>query len=303
MASGRPKMPRVTFGRINRRAGEQVALELRPFHEDLKRLADSGETRAAYKGREWVAADLVIDSTNSFLSGVLGFMDSEKFTIFEEEAFSWLKGETREAVGATPNTMVPFAIDLRDDRRWIGFVTSRHIRARRFQDSLTAILNETVASIGLMPSEWAVDLVISAETVYEWIEEHPEVARLTRIVKFPNPSQDYDDERQRMRQLGAARKEEVYTPRRGERLRLDGNPEMDAYLEGVDLGFVEIRLQSREGADSKAFFTTAEQADRITIDPYGEDLAIGMQRVQDVVRRFSASRAGEPDPQGSLDVE
>jgi hypothetical protein len=293
-------VPRVTFGRISRRPVNDEPFEVRPFVEDMTVLADSHETHARYMGLEWVAADLRIDASHDFLTGVLGFMEEESLTTFDADSFSWIKGERREEVGATARTMVPFAVDLREERRWVGFVTTSRIRATTFRQAFAVILNAAVARLGFFPSEWDIDPIASAETVREWIREHPDVAAMTRIVKYPNPARDFDAERQEMRELAARSKTERFVPQRNGRLNLERSELFDQFLQEAELGYVEIRLTSREGHQQEAKFSTAKDADHVVIDSYGDDLAIGMERVQDAVRRFSQRRAGETERHAEL---
>lgn len=83
-------MPRVAFGRINRRLPEShQTLEMRPFKEDMLALAESRETRAVVRDREWIAADMSLDASGTFMTGVLGFAEEEVLRDFEPEAFSW----------------------------------------------------------------------------------------------------------------------------------------------------------------------------------------------------------------------
>lgn len=297
---GGGQVPRVTFGRINRRPIDDEPFDVRPFPEDMRLLADSHETHARFTGLEWVAADLRIDASEDFLAGVLGFMEEEQLTTFDADSFSWIKGERREELGATKRTMVPFAVDLREERRWVGFGTTSRIRASTFRQAFAVILNAAVARLGLFPSEWDVDLIASAESVREWIREHPDVAAMTRVVKYPNPARDFDRERQEMRELAARSKTERFVPQRSGRLNLEDSELFDQFLEEAELGYVEIRLTSREGHQQKAHFSTAKDADHTVVDSYGDDLALGMERVQDAVRRFSQGRAGESELQGAL---
>jgi hypothetical protein len=62
------------------------------------------------------------------MTGVLGFAVVDQIRSFDEETWSWTKGETVALRGAPSATTVPFAVDLRADRRWVAFATSNNIR-------------------------------------------------------------------------------------------------------------------------------------------------------------------------------
>jgi len=119
---------RVAFARINRRAEATEGFGARPFRDDMRALAESHQTRAQFRGREWIAADLKILPTEDHMTGVLGFTDEETLRDFDPAAFSWVKGPIHIQEGASERTMVPFAIDLRDDKRWVAFGTSTRIQ-------------------------------------------------------------------------------------------------------------------------------------------------------------------------------
>src|SRR6266508_3556064 len=116
-----PTMRQVAFGRLNRRVPDQQSFARRPFAEDMRALAESRQTRAEIDEREWLAADLTVDVSGDFMTGILGYAEAELRRDFEDQAFSWIKGRTSMAEGASRRTTVPFAVDLREDRRWGSF--------------------------------------------------------------------------------------------------------------------------------------------------------------------------------------
>ena len=130
-------MATVEFCRINRRTLDR-SLQIRPLIEDMRALANSGETTAKIQQTVYRAADLQIDATGTFMTGLLGFSERETLRQFEDVAFSWLKGEIHEIEGATTATVVPFAIDLREHRRWVAYVLSQRIRSNVFRQALAA---------------------------------------------------------------------------------------------------------------------------------------------------------------------
>lgn len=293
-------MPKVAFGRLNRRASEagQDTLQMRSLKEDFGQLLDLRETRGAFQGREWVAADLEYDASGDFAMGVLGFVEEELFRQLDESAFSWRKGETLEAVGATQHTMAPFAVDLREDRRWIGFVVRRDIRHRMFANSLSVVLTDSAARAGQIPLEWEIDLVATEESVAAWLDRNPEIKRMTRIIKFPNPAIDFDEERKDMQKLAARTRQIVDTPYRGRYLSIPAaGGERNQYLEGVSEGYLEIRFDA-DSVAGRIQFSTATHGERFTIDTYGDDLELGMRYVLDAVREFSLRRGRGPGEDG-----
>lgn len=280
----------VTFGRINRREPEQLTMEARPFRDDMETLISSGETQARYRAHLWIAADMRIEPDGDFATGILGFAERETFIDFDDEAFSWIKGPEQEVEGATGRTRVPFAVDLREDGRFVAFTTTTNIKATTFCRALTAALSEAVTRMSLVPLEWEVDLVAMLQDVREWLQEHPHVAKLTRVVKFPNPRADlFDEDRQRMRELHAQTKRETYTPRRAGELDLARGATFDELLFGVEEGYVDVTLESREGA-TKARFSTSDKPAQHQIPGYGNDLEEGTRQVLDALVEFLRRR-------------
>lgn len=283
-------MPTVEFCRINRRTGDQ-SLQPRPFRDDLQALAASGETVADLRGKHFIAADLRIDPSGTFMTGLLGFAEQEHLRSFEAEAFSWLKGDVQQIEGATSRTVVPFAIDLRTARRWAAYVVSQRIRSVVFRGALAATLNAAVGKLQLLPSEWEVDPVTGTRTVLEWIVEHPEVTRFGRRIKLTNPLVDVDEARRKMRALGAAEDEEIFKAGRGKSLRVMDNTVFEEMLAEMESGDIEVFLMSRSGNKGGiASFNSAKHTDRTSISDFGADLEHGIELVLDVLREFSEQR-------------
>lgn len=184
---------------------------MRPLAEDMSALAVSGLTVADLKRVRYRAADLQIDPSGTFLTGLIGFSERETLFQFEDEAFSWLKGEVQEVEGATSATVVPFAIDLREHRRWVAYVVSQRIRSNVFRQALAATLNRAVKDLGLLPSEWEVDPVLSTGTVEDWVERHGRITKFTRRTRLTNALRDVDEARRKMRMLAATKQEETFT--------------------------------------------------------------------------------------------
>jgi hypothetical protein len=77
----------------------------------MARLADAHNTRQEVRDKEWIAADMTIDPSGDFLTGMLGFSDPDHRRDFESDAWSWLKAERTTASGASEKAIVPFAVD------------------------------------------------------------------------------------------------------------------------------------------------------------------------------------------------
>ncbi len=284
-----PRVPTVEFCRINRRTTDQ-SLQPRPFGADLRALAASGDTVADFRGNHFIAADLRVDPSETFMTGLLGFSEQEHLRSFEIEAFSWLKGDITQIEGATSRTVVPFAIDLRTARRWAAHVVSQRIRSGVFRNALAATLNAAVGKLHLLPSEWEVDPVTATHTVFEWIDEHPEVTKFSRRIKLTNPLVDIDEARRKMRALGAVEDEETFKAGRGDSLQVNGNPEFATMLSDMETGDVEVVLVARSGKGGHVSFYSSKHADRTSISEFGSDLERGIELVLDVLRDFSEQR-------------
>lgn len=285
-------MPRVEFGRINRRLPEeQGTLDMRPFREDMLALAASRETYAEVAGRTWIAADMTLDPSETFLTGILGFSDEEELTDFEQHAFSWLKGPTKTVAGASRRTMVPFAIDLRDKNRWVAFAVSQRIRAAAFGKGFQIVLNRAVAALKLLPAEWDVNIVSSPSHIEDWLEEHPEVVRFVRIVRIPNPRRIVDEDREKMQALDARVKREEFRPYQNETLSVRDSPLFQELISGTDTGDVAVELHARAVGRSHPRFRSDEHADETHVRDFGADLQTGMELILDALRNYAEQRA------------
>lgn len=284
---------KVAFARVNRRADE--GFERRRFADDMRQLAEAHNTRKEVAGKEWIAADMTVDVSGDFLTGMLGFNESDLRRHFEPDAWSWLKAERHTASGASEKAIVPFAVDLRDDRRWVGHATSPRIRAETYAYGFAVALNVAVGDLGLWPSDWEVDLVVEPIAVEEWIKRHPDIREFTRTVKLPNPGRDISDDLAEMRALAAKTKEETFTAQYDKTLRITDEigrltQEFAEKLQGLGEGQVEISLEAR-GRDQVYRFSSRKQTDSVFIDDYGDDWELGMQLVLDAVRAYSEERA------------
>jgi hypothetical protein len=265
-----------------------------PWVRDPLRRTWSGLLKAARPSRRgdrtWIAADLTIDPTEQYLTGVLGFSVVEQVRQFEDGLFSWIKGETTEAEGALNETTVPFAVDLRDARRWVGFSPSARIRPAGFANGFQAVLNEAVRALELWPTDWEVDLLTSKTTVRAWVNVHPQVFRFVRRIRFSNPGLNLDGDRQQMRQLRADLKEERFRAPRGGTLRIEDNEVFEEMIEGIETGDVWIDLSAREpGRIAK--FVSSDQVDESTISDFTGDVQTGMELVLEAVKGYSAQQA------------
>jgi hypothetical protein len=285
---------RVAFARINRRTTNE-AFQMRPFREDMRVLVESHETRAEWRGNEWVAADLSLDPSGDFMTGILGFADLETFRDLDPAAFSWLKGPVTQIVGASERTMVPFAIDLREHERWVAFGTSLRIQPQGFAAGFEATLNAALEKLNLMPSEWNVDLVLGKARVEEWLIEHPTVVVFQRTVRLHNPSRMIDDDRAEMRQLAARTKKETFsvpTPRSAKNaswLATRENELFERKLEGLDTGDLDVHLEAVEGR-TRVTFDSSRRADRASVEDYGNDLEFGMELMLRAVQEYASRR-------------
>lgn len=281
---------KAAIARVNRRREGQEALGALPFADEMARLAAAKTTAGEYHDRDWFAADMTIDPSGQFLSGILGFEEVEQRTEFDPAEFSWLKGTTTMHEGATTETKVPFAVDLREDRRWVAFGMTRRIGAAAFAAGFEAALNSGVRAEG-WPTDWAVDLVLGKARVEQWLEEHPEVREFTRIVKLSNPGREIDEDRQEMHALAARTKKEIFTAPYARNLDAR-SPVFEEKLEGLETGDLEVILESR-GGTTKFFFRSKTHSDEVTVPDFGDDLELGMQYMIEAVRRYSAVKAGE----------
>ena len=184
-------MRRVVFGRVNRRY--QNSLDEIPFDIDLILRSRQGGFEAVDGDRRWLVGDTRIDESESFLSGTIGFTDLETRLHFDETSGSWIKAFSEEVEGASSNAVVPFAIDLRPNRRWTASVTSQRVHAETFRRGLELALNSQ-RLLQDVQTDVEVDLVASPATVEEWIVHNPQIRSIKRIIKLPNPGRDISED-------------------------------------------------------------------------------------------------------------
>ncbi|MEV5210219.1 hypothetical protein AB0K35_22365 [Micromonospora sp. NPDC053740] len=114
------KQRRVVFARINRRNN---TLGIRPFADDMRALADSRLTTFVVPAtperpaRAWYAADMRLAMGDDFMTGVLGYSVVDQKRYFDPDSWSWIKGATEDSDAASQDTVVPFAVDLREHNR------------------------------------------------------------------------------------------------------------------------------------------------------------------------------------------
>jgi len=293
----------VVFGRINRRNPEQETFEMRSFAEDMAALAESHLTTHIERstggrpGRRWVGADMTVTPGGDFLTGVLGYSEQQQQVTFDDEAFSWMKAEVADSDAASEQTIAPFAIDLRDDHRWVAFATTARLQAQSFRNGFERVLNEAVSKLGLMPTAWEVDLVTSTALIYEWLRENPLVHKLTRTLKFTNPGKDLDEDRRQMRALAANRKTEEFKAAYGKTLDI-GSPEFQSKLEGTETGDLEVVMHARGTHGVRDVkFNTRESVDGSNVEDFGTNLQHGIDVVLAALREYVASKEGPEQPE------
>lgn len=285
----RKKTTRVAYGRINRRTDGQDTLDLRPFSVDMRELAESRRTETTVQGRQWIASDLELRNDGETMVGVLGYAVVGELREFAEEDFSWLKGRTYLFQGAQPETVVPFAVDLREHRRWVAVATSKVIQHAAFASGLQAVLNAAVQELGFLPADWEVDMVASRSNVLEWVAAHPRVKTFRRIVKFSNPGRNLDDDKADMRALGATVKETEYRAIDGRTLRLQDNPAFLELLEGMERGDVDVWLTA-ETNGVKDRYSSKDRPDETFVSSF-DNLNDGMDEVLKALLVYSARQA------------
>ena len=296
------KTQRVAFGRINRRTPDQGELTDRTFVEDLLSLANSHLTEVVEPAtlltarRHWIAADMTLTPDGNFLTGTLGYSESLTHIDFNRESWSWQKGEQREADSGSEDTVVPFAIDTRENNRWVAFAVARRMQASQFRRGLQLVLQAAVAEHRTIAAEWEVDLITSRAEIYAWLAENPRVHLMKRTVKFTNPGRDLDEDRRAMRELGARRMTEEYAAHPNRTLNT-GSAEFAEKLDGVETGNVEIDLTARsEEGSTQANFTTRERPSTTFVDAF-RDLPSGIELMLRALRdRFNNIRQDQlPD--------
>ena len=284
---------RVVFGRVNRRY--QSSIDQTRFDDEMRMLAALGRFEAVEGDKRWIVGDIEVDESTSFLSGVIGFTDPETRLHFDEIANSWIKALSEEVEGASSKAVVPFAIDLRPDRRWTASVTSPRVHAETFCRGIELALNAARSERGFS-TDWEIDLVASPATVEEWIKHHPVIRLIRRTVKLPNPGRDLSDDIREMRNLGAERKTEEYSARRNQNLRAvdDEGRASDAIMDmisGIDTGQVEVYLEAR-GPRGLVKFRWTSNVDETYVADFADDWQLGIEFVRDALREYSKQRAG-----------
>lgn len=269
---------------------------MREFAEDMTELARSrrtafGEPAADNSpAKTWLAADLDIRGGGKFMMGTLGFSEAAERRQFNSEEWSWIKGDTAVSDTASEETVVPFAIDLRNSHRWVAFATTARLQPTGFTKGLQEILNQAVADQGNIPTEWDVDLITSRSSVDAWLRNHPLVHKMRRTVKFSNPGRDIDADRQEMQALTARRKTEEFAAARNGVLNTDSE-EFRSKLNGTETGDLELELSARgDNGLAEATFKSKELADHQQIDDFGRDLTRGMQDVLGALREYVAGK-------------
>jgi hypothetical protein len=228
--------------------------------------------------RRWVAADMTMTTDGDFLTGTLGFSERETRITFDEESFSWAKGAVDSDETGSPKTVVPFAVDLRNQGRWIAFAVTQRLRPETVIDGLKKVLNQAVVDAKMVPTEWDVDLIMSRGTVMEWIRRNPRIREMRRTIRFSNPGRDIDEDRLQMRELGAKTKRETFTAESG--LFLNTGADLFAEkLVGTETGDLDLHLEARGAGQTKFIFNSKEHADHSYVRDYGSDLRFGMELV------------------------
>lgn len=283
---------RVVFARINRRNN---TLDMRPFAEDMRALAASKMTTFTEPAtpekpaRAWYAADMRLASGDDFMIGILGYSVIEEKRFFDSESWSWIKGVTENSDAASPDTVVPFAVDLRDHNRWVAHTTTARLQPGGFRPAFSKVLSTAAQNYGLLPADWECDAVVSPETVNGWIEHHPLVRLLRRTVRFSNPGRDLDETRAKMRAMGARRATEEYVAYSPNVLDVQ-SVAFQEKLEGLQTGDTRVQMESRETQGVDAAFDSDTKMDDTRIDDYGTDLERGMDLVLRALVVYAGTR-------------
>ncbi|GGB81345.1 hypothetical protein N798_00270 [Knoellia flava TL1] len=255
--------------------------------------------------RQWFAADMTIIPSGDFMMGTLGYAEQLTQVEFDPDAWSWIKGATRSDDTGSEQTVVPFAIDLRESERWVAFAPTGRMQPRQFVSGFQRVLNEAVVEAGLLPVDWEVDLVTSEGRIEAWLHDHPRVFWMRRTIKFSNPGKDLSDDEAEMRALAANRKTEEFAAPRGQTL----NTEVDDFrekIEGTGRGNLDIILKARSlRGQSKQVFNSRNSADYTYVDDFGTNLEQGIETVLralreyvDKVRGLGQSRLSAADDEG-----
>jgi hypothetical protein len=296
---------RVAFARINVRTA-QGGFGDRTFRDEMTNLAAAGEMRVTVPNREslvadsveWVARDLALSDDGSVLSGLIGFATRQRIYVAQEDEQSWLKGEQTTPEAGSDDTLVPFAVDIRDDRRWVAFATAQKIRPAGFANAFQAALQGALEGITPFPSMWEVDLITDRSTIEEWLAEHPAVVVFRRTVRHPNPVRDLSVVHQEMADLHAKSKREEFRAYPGETLDVRADTDtLGRLLEGVDKGWVDAYFQAQGDGGTRPRFNTRLASDEEFVEDFRDDLSRGLDLVTRALRNYSARRAGEiPEP-------
>lgn len=286
-----PKNSRVAYGRINRRSDGQSTLQPRPFSVDMLDLAASHETKAQLGGRQWIASDLEVRDNGQSMVGLLGYPVTEEVLKFAEEDFSWMKGTTQMFEGAHPDTVVPFAVDLRNHRRWVAVAVSARIQHSAFANGLEAVLNAAVAKLGLLATDWEVDMITSSSNVLEWVAHHRSIKKFRRTVKFSNPGRNLDDDKADMRAIGAMVKETEYRGLHDQPLNLSGNQAFAEMLDGMERGDVEVYLEANDNGGRQRYFSK-DRPDEDYISAFST-MADGMEGVLTALKAYSSRQSAK----------
>ncbi|MBO4239014.1 hypothetical protein [Pseudonocardia alni] len=287
-------MATANFARINRRSPDQGTLSDLSFSQEIRILAESHRTEYFDQGsrdqKHWIAADLTLDPSEQYMTGTLGYSEQIAYQTFDQDSWSWVKAESEAARGARENTVVPFAIDIRDNQRWVSFIPRQGLRRAEFIVGLGRVLTTAVADLGLFPQEWDVDLVTSRGQISDWLRANPLVFNLRRTVKFSNPGRDLDSDRQEMRELAANRKTEEFAAPYGKILDIS-SPAFQEKLDGTEEGNLEVQLQARStGGGGGELFNSGESVDQAPVANFGTDLLEGMQIALTALQEYAARK-------------
>jgi hypothetical protein len=292
-----PKRRKVVFARINRRRPNQETIEMRSFADDMTyfagsrgiQIVDSAGTLSPE--RTWSAGDMtIIPPQNYFMTGTFGFTEQAEHRAFNAEQWSFVSGDTEISNVASEETVVPFAVDLREHNRWVAFSPAPRLQPAGFTKHFEEIITEALSAGSRLATEWEVDLITSRASVEAWLADHPLVHKMRRTVKFSNPGRDIDTDRQEMRALAARRKtEEFAAPRNG--VLNTNSEEFLSKLNGTETGDLDLELTARgDQGVSEVQFKSKESADSSQVDDFGRDLMLGMTTVLNALREYVASK-------------
>jgi len=223
--------------------------------------------------------------------GTLGYSEHQTLIDFDTDAWSWLKGSTTHTESGSDKTVVPFAIDLREDQRFIAFAPAPRLGVAQFAAGLQRVLQSAVSREETMAAHWEVDLITFAEDVESWISLHPRVFLIRRTIKFTNPGRSLDAARSQMRDLGSRRRTEEDAAPRNRTLKTDSQT-FSELLDGVETGDIDILLKSRgEAVGSEERFKSKDQPSTTVVSRF-QNLRDGMDAALEVLR----SRFSERDP-------